>query len=189
MPFSISSFGIILAVSYILGVFLFWRWGRGEGFSSDDLFDLALVSSLAALAGGKLPLIFAEIPADFFWVGAVLVGALASLVFSSFKHWSFLRILGLSALALSFSEAVAFLGLGLLGEQSLLFAAGTVLRAVFLYFLHQRTPPGVTFFAYLILEGVLLYLFNGFLSLVLLGLGIAGLIAILIRFKVKRSNG
>ncbi len=188
MPFSISTFGIVLALSYLLGVFLFWRWGRGEGFSSDDLFDLVLVSSLGALAGGKLPPLFVEIPSDFFWVGAILAGATALLIFSSFKRWSFLRVLGLAALALSFSEAAAFLGLGLLGEQSLPFATGTALRAVFLYFLNQRTPPGITFFAYLILEGVLLYLFNGFLSLALLGAGIIGLIAITVQFKLKRSD-
>src|SRR3972149_2730658 len=70
MQFSISTFGIVLALSYLLGVFLFWRWGRREGFSSDDLFDLVLVSSLGALAGGKLPPFFVEIPSDFFsdWV-------------------------------------------------------------------------------------------------------------------------
>src|SRR3972149_1495471 len=128
MQFSISTFGIVLALSYLLGVFLFWRWGRREGFSS-----------------------------DFFWVGAILAGATALLIFSSFKRWSFLRILGLAALALSFSEAVVFLGLGLLRTQPFLFAVGAAGRAFLLYLLHQRTPPGITFFSYLILEGALLY--------------------------------
>ncbi|HLD96245.1 MAG TPA: hypothetical protein VI794_00755 [Patescibacteria group bacterium] len=189
MYFSISTSGIILALSYLLGVFLFWRWGRKEGFSSDDLFDLVLVSSLGALAGGKLPPLFVEMPADFFWVGAILAGATALLIFSSFKRWSFLRILGLAALALSFSEATVFLGFGLLRTQSFLFAAGTGGRALLLYFLHQRTSPGTTFFLYLILEGVLLYLSSGFLSLALLGAGIIGLIAITVQFKLKRSDG
>ena len=189
MQFSISTFGIVLALSYLLGVFLFWRWGRREGFSSDDLFDLVLVSSLGALAGGKLPPFFVEIPSDFFWVGAILAGATALLIFSSFKRWSFLRILGLAALALSFSEAVVFLGLGLLRTQPFLFAVGASGRAFLLYLLHQRTPPGITFFSYLILEGALLYFSSGFLSLALLGAGIIGLIAITVRFKLKRSDG
>jgi hypothetical protein len=58
-----------------------------------------------------------------------------------------------------------------------------------LYLLHQRTPPGITFFSYLILEGALLYFSGGFLSLALLGVGIVGLIAITVRFKLKRSDG
>src|SRR3972149_8772355 len=187
MQFSISTFGIVLALSYLLGVFLFWRWGRKEGFSSDDLFDLVLVSSLGALAGGKLPPLFVEIPSDFYGVGAVLAGATALVIFSSFRRWSFLRILGLAALALSFSEAMAFLGFGLLRTQSLLFTAGAAGRAFLFYLLHQRTPPGIPFFSYLILEGGLLYFSGGVLSLALLGAGIVGLIAISVRFKLKRS--
>jgi len=189
MPFSISPFGIVLAASYILGVFIFWRWGRREGFSSNDLFDLALVSSLVAVGGGKIPPILLGAPSEFFWAGAVLAGAIALLIFASFRRWSFLRLMDLGAVALGFSEAAAFLGFWILKIQPPIFLAGYAARMIFLYFIHRRLPSGITFFSYLILEGVLLYLSNGFLSLALGGAGIIGLIAILIKFKVKRSNG
>ena len=178
-----------MAISYLLGVFIFWRWGRREGFSSNDLFDLALVSSLVAFGGGKIPPILLGASAEFYWAGAVLAGAAALLISAFFRRWSSLRLMDLGAIALSFSEAAAFLGFWILKIQAPLFFAGCAARVVFLYLIHRRTPSGVTFFSYLILEGVLLYLSNGFLSVALGGAGIVGLIAILIKFKVKRSNG
>jgi len=178
-----------LAISYLLGVFIFWRWGRREGFSSNDLFDLALVSSLVAFGGGKIPPILLGASAEFYWAGAVLAGAAALLISAFFRRWSSLRLMDLGAIALSFSEAAAFLGFWILKIQAPILFAGCAVRAIFLYFIHRRTPSGLTFFSYLILEGVLLYLSNGFLSVALGGAGIVGLIAILIKFKVKRSNG
>ena len=188
---SISAYGIVLAVSYLLGIFLFWRWGRREGFSSDDLFDLALVSSLAAIAGGKLPPMLLAISSDFFWSGAIMAGAISLLVFASFKRWSFFRLLGLTALALSFAEAAGFIGLAFLEIQSPWMAAGGAVRAGLVYFVYRRFSPELTIFLYLMLEGFLLYFSRGYLSLALAGAGVIGLVWIAIRkrFKVKRRNG
>lgn len=180
-----------MAVSYLLGIFLFWRWGRREGFSSDDLFDLALVSSLGALAGGKLPPLLIAIPSEFFWSGSILAGAIAILVFASFRRWSYLRILGLTALALSFAEAAGLIGLTAFGIQPLWLAAGGTVRAVLIYLTYRHLSPELAFFFYLMLEGALLYLSRGYFSFALAGTGTVGLvwIAIRSRFKVKRSNG
>lgn len=191
MLFPVSAFGIVLASSYLLGVFLFWRWGRREGFSSDDLFDLALFSSLAALAGGKLPPLLLAVPDEFLWSGSILAGAIALLVFASFKRWSFLRLLGLAAISLSFAEAVGFAGMAVLNLQPLWLTVGVAVRAGLVYFIYRRLSSEAAFFLYLVFEGALLYFSRGYLSLALTGAGLVGLVWIAIRkrFKVKRSNG
>jgi len=99
---------------------------------------------------------------------------------------------------MSFSEALISLWLGITNLQPFPLAAGYLLRVAFLNFIYRRTPPGVAFFLYLLLESVLLYFSQGFISWALIGGGVAGLaallgrkywIAIRSRFKVKRSNG
>lgn len=180
----ISTFGIVLAVSYLLGVFLFWRGGRRDGFSSDDLFDLVILISLAGLGGGK-----------FFWVGAVLAGLAVTLVYSFVKHLPFFRLGDLASFAVGVSQALFFLAAGFLGWQFPLAAFGYIARATILYLLRRMVLfPGALVFTYLISEGILVYLFASagrLWAIAGAGLGTIGLawIAIRSRFKVKRSNG
>lgn len=207
----VSIFGIVLASAYLLSVFLFWRWGKREGFSSDDLFDLALLVSLAGLGGGKLLPLWVAVPEGFFWTGAILAGVLALYLYTRVRRLPFLRLGSLSVLAASFGQAVVFLGAGALRLQPLFTVGGHLLMAAVLFFSYGKSrggvarPPalaagiaGVVFFLYLILEGALLYFAGGWGAPVLAGLGVIGLAGILIRsrwiairgvFKVKRSDG
>lgn len=190
----ISTFGIVLAVSYLLGVFLFWRGGRRDGFSSDDLFDLAILISLAGLGGGKfLPFLWGK--EEFFWVGAVLGGSATIFIYSVGKHLPFFRLGDLASFAAGVSQALFFLAAGFLGWQFPLAAFGYIARAAILYLLRRMALfPGALVFTYLISEGILVYLFASagrLWATAGAGLGIIGLawIAIRSRFKVKRSNG
>lgn len=191
--FSISWFGLFLAAAYLLGVFLFWRWGRKDGFSSEDLLDLAILSSVAGLAGGKLfPMLFGGI-SEIFWVGAIGAGLLVFYLYVAAKKWSFFRLADLAVMALSFGQALGLLGAGLVGSQSSLVpAGGFLLIGGVLLFLHPRLPKGVALFSYLILGGLLLYFSIRAVSAQALSLaGVLGLVWIAIRewFKVKRSHG
>lgn len=204
----VSTFGIVLATAYLLSVFLFWRWGKREGFSSEDLFDLALLVSLAGLGGGKLLPLWVAVPDGFFWTGAILAGVLALYLYTRVRHLPFLRLGSLSVLAASFGQAAGFLGAGALRLQPLFTVGGYLLMAVILFFSRRKSlggatrPPalvaparfesrsesgggvaGVVLFLYLILEGALLYFAGGWGAPVLVGLGVIGLAGILIRSR------
>lgn len=184
---------ISLALSYILGVFLFWRWGRKDGFSSENLLDLVILSSVAALAGGKLfPLLFGGVE-EIFWVGATGAGLLVFYLYIMVKRWSFLRLADRAVLALSFGQAVGLLGAWLTKSQpSPVLGGGFLLIGGVLLFLRSRLPKGAGLFSYLLLGGLLLYFFAGAVSAQALFLvGALGLVWIAIRewFRVKRGDG
>jgi len=194
-PFSFSAswFGLALAAAYLLGFFLFWRWGRKDGFSSEGLLDLAVISSVAGLAGGKLlPLLLGGV-AESFWVGAMGVGGLVFYLYTVAKGWSFLRLADWASVALSFGQALGWLGKGLAGSSlpALVSAAGFLLIGGGLGLLRFRGLPGLRFFSYLGLSGLLLSLSAGMVSAQLLSLGGGlGLAWIAIRgwFRLKRSR-
>ncbi len=184
--FSVSSFGLFLAGAYLLGVFLFWRWGREEGFSPDDLLDLAILSSVAGLVGGKLLPWFVWGLSAFSWEGALGAGLLAFCLDVVLKKWSFFRLADAAALSLSFGQAVGFLGVWLIGYQaSPVQAIGLLLIGMVLFLLRGRLPLGVLFFSYLTLSGLLLVKI-GIQALSLVGL--AGLIGLGLGHRLL-SNG
>uniref|UniRef100_A0A832E0L6 Membrane transport protein MMPL domain-containing protein n=1 Tax=candidate division WWE3 bacterium TaxID=2053526 RepID=A0A832E0L6_UNCKA len=192
----VSTFGITLAISYLLAVFLFWRLGKQEGFSTDDLFDAALFVSLFGLGGGKLLPLWVKVPGGFFWFGAILAGLLALYLFALARRWSFLRLGSIIGLAASFGQAAGFLGAWLLKIGSLLEAGGYLLVAAVLYLIYRnpvypKLPLGTVLFLYLVSVGILFYVAGNWGAPVLAGLGAGGLgwIAIKGVFKVKRSHG
>lgn len=191
-PFSVSWFGLALAAAYLWGVFLFWRWGRRDGFSSPALLDLTILSSLAGLAGGKFfPMLFGGNP-EIFWVGAIGAGLVAFYLYILAKKWSFFRLADLAATALSFGQAGGWLGAGLILDRSSLIPAGGFLLIGGILIFLRRLLPGAALFSYLVLGGLLLYFVVGAVSAQALSLaGALGLIWIAIRaqFRVKRKHG
>ena len=169
-PFPIYTFGALVAVSFLLGTFLFWRFGKKEGFSSDDLFDLILITSFTALVGGRALHLALFGGVDHFidllrvgegmlWVGAFVFGFTALAVFVWLKKWSFFRIGDLTALALAFGQSVGFLGAELIDYIPFAFypALGYLVLGGLLWFLLRRASPGVPFFLYLVFSGVFIY--------------------------------
>lgn len=169
-PFSIYSFGAFLALAYVIGVFLFWRAGRGIGFSSDDLFDLVLLVSFTALVGGRGSfliltggvgdlLALLRVGEGFSLGGALIFGLAVTYLFSRFKGWSYLRIVDLAVVPLSLAQALGFLGAGLVGLSplALQLSLGYFLLSIILWFVGNRTPLGTTLFIYLVFSGVFFY--------------------------------
>ncbi|NIT04614.1 hypothetical protein GTO10_07025 [Candidatus Saccharibacteria bacterium] len=168
-PLPVYAFGVLLAISYLLGVFIFWRLGRREGFPSEGLFDIALSTSIVAVIGARL--LFLKFFGGYInfldifrmgegvsWVGALIFGFFAFAVFVRVKKWSFFRIADLVVLGMAFGQAGGFLA----SEAaryipfSIYLALGYLLLGFVLKFLHSRAAPGVAFFAYLIVSGAFL---------------------------------
>ena len=53
-PITIYSFGFFLALSYLVGTFVFWKLGKKQGYNEEKLLDLSVISLIAALVGGHL---------------------------------------------------------------------------------------------------------------------------------------
>lgn len=51
--FSVSSFGILLVLSFLLGLFLIWRLGRAWDMDEEKLLDLSLLTLVGALIGAR----------------------------------------------------------------------------------------------------------------------------------------
>lgn len=52
--FNVSSFGIFLALGFLLGVFLIWRLGRAWDLDEEKVLDLSLLTFLGGLIGARL---------------------------------------------------------------------------------------------------------------------------------------
>lgn len=169
-PFPVYSLGFFLAGSYFLGILIFWRLGKKEGFSSDDIFDLIFLTSLVALVGGRVlflaftgdmrdPLALIRVKEGVLWAGSFTAGLIAFTLFIRVKSWSFLRVADLAALALAFGQAVGFLGAQLSAYLpfALYLSVGYLALGGLLWLLRPRSASGVTLFVYLLLSGPLIY--------------------------------
>lgn len=175
-PLPVYTFGVILAATFLLGVFLFWRGATREGFASDPTFDLIFLSVLAALLGGRLSfLIFTgeppltDLPAfggaifrvgeGVFWAPAFLLGFIAFYLYTARKReWSFFKLADLATPVLALAQGIALLGAEITGYLSSVVFAGLGFLVLFLILelIKKRVATtGVIFSAYLSLAGIL----------------------------------
>lgn len=56
--FSVSSFGVFLIFSFLLGLFLVWRLGRAWDLDEEKLLDITLLTIIGGLIGARLFFIF-----------------------------------------------------------------------------------------------------------------------------------
>ncbi|MEX1061561.1 MAG: prolipoprotein diacylglyceryl transferase family protein [Patescibacteria group bacterium] len=210
-PFPVYTLGLFLAISYLIGIFSFWRLGRREGFSSDSILDLTFLTSFFGLLGGRLLFLFllregwgaADIlrfGEGVFWVGVLLAGAVFLLIFSRVKGWSVLRVGALAVTSLTLGQAWGFLGAEIANYFPYAFypAFGYLLLWFLLRFLlNRKVEPGYPVSLYLIFSGALLYLTewlrplkallpNGWNLNYLSGEVLAGLGGLLLLFMVAR---
>ena len=52
--FSVSSFGVFLALGFLLSIFLIWRLSRAWDFSEEKILDLTLLTFLGGLIGARI---------------------------------------------------------------------------------------------------------------------------------------
>lgn len=119
--FTLYTYGFFLGLAVFIGVFLFWRQAREEGFDKEKLLDLALISLLAGFLSYKILapffLKFGGFLGSGFGLGTAAVGFLAAAcVFLRKTGWSVLKIGDAAILPLSLSFGLfrlgAFLGTG-----------------------------------------------------------------------------
>ena len=123
-PITIYSFGFFLALSYLVGTFVFWKLGKKQGYNEEKLLDLSVISLITALVGGHL--YFAILNFSLFqdslvsilyvWQGGFAYhGSLAAvfLVASYFVvkwKWSYFQIADIGSLAATASLIVGKVG-------------------------------------------------------------------------------
>lgn len=59
---SVSSFGVFLAMGFLLGVFLIWRLSRAWDLDEEKILDLTLVTFLGGLIGARLYFVLDNLP-------------------------------------------------------------------------------------------------------------------------------
>lgn len=148
-PFSISSYGIFLALGFLLGVFLVWRLSRAWDLSEEKVLDLTLLTFLGGFIGARAYFILENFsffggdllkwllvykyPGFSLW-GAILGGVLTLKFFSkkfkiNFWQAADFAIVGL-LVGLIFLQIGCFLGGCNIGIPSNLFFATNMIGAV-----------------------------------------------------------
>lgn len=146
--FSITSFGLLLALGFLFGVFLVWRLARAWDLDSEKVLDLTLLTFVGGLIGARIYFVLEtprfefsilnlilihKYPGFSFW-GGLLGGWLALFIFSKrfkidFYQAADIASVGLLA-GLIFSSFGCFLGGCGIGIQSNLIFAVSMVGAV-----------------------------------------------------------
>ncbi len=121
-PFPVYTFGVILAVTFFLGIFLFWRAATRAGFASEPIFDLIFLSTFFALLAGRIsfvvvsgelsdPLAILRMGEGVFWAPAFAVGLTVFYLYvKRRREWSFLKLADIAAPLVSLGQGIGFLG-------------------------------------------------------------------------------
>ena len=203
--FEISVLGIFVIISIIFMVFVLWIEGSNkDGFDSEKLFDLLIISSLFAFVFSRIfYAIFGGFPFTEifkfiyeFWreghnIYGVVVGFLLSLyLFSKRWSWSIFRILDVFSLAISFGISIfvlSFVATQQKFEYLFAFAAWLGLYILLSKLRNRAIKSGQTFSAFLALNSVLgLIFFNDVFYLPLYVIFITLSMLVLI-FREKRD--
>jgi len=141
---TIYSYGLLLTLAILGGVFLFWRRARQEGFDEEPILDLALVTLISGVVGARFLFVlvnfpvFRSDPLDIFrsfntglsFLGGLVFGALGFFLFARKHAWSFSKLTDLAVPGLAFAQALGTLGLLFSG-----FSRATVGKEAVLLFL------------------------------------------------------
>jgi len=174
--YSVYGFGVLLALIFLLGAFLFWRWARQEGFASDAIFDLVFLPSSVALLTGRLSYLFltgsavtlfaaVRVGEGIFWAPAFIAGLATFYLYTRRRaEWSFSKLADLAAPVLALGQGLVFLVAEAVSYLRLAALAGVGYLALFALLAlirKKRMSSGVVFSIYLAGSGLLTLFFEG----------------------------
>lgn len=160
----IPSFGLFLAISFLVGTFLVWRLARAWDLNEEKVLDLTLLSFFGGLFGSRIHFALTHLefflgnpirlfliniyPGFSFW-GGLILGSICLIFFAKRLKLDFLQVADMAAVsflgALVIGNIGCFLGGCGVGIESKLFFATPVVGLV-----GNRIPVQI-------IEGVLLY--------------------------------
>ena len=123
-PFTVYSYGLMLAVAVAVCSILLSRDARKAGIPADTIFDLVFWVMLSGLLGARLFFIltnwdlFAQEPLEMIkiqngglsWQGGLILGSLAGMGYVKRKRLPLLQMLDLSAPYLALGQAIGRIG-------------------------------------------------------------------------------
>ena len=127
--FSISAFGVFLAIGIILGLFLIWRLSRAWDLDEEKTLDLTILTFVGGVLGARIYFVILNFPffsenlfkiflitkySGFSFWGAFLGGILTIYYFTKRWKWDFLQMADIASIGflggLIFSEIGCFFG-------------------------------------------------------------------------------
>lgn len=125
--FEVMSFGLMVAVGALVGVWLFGRELRRSQLSPDAV-NGAIIGLLAGLAGAKLLYVSEHLGEDqlfslllsrggLSWFGGLFVGICAALAYFRWRHWPILAVVSAATPALAVGHALGRVGCFLVGDD------------------------------------------------------------------------
>lgn len=193
--FSFSTFGIFIVLALLLGAYVIWSRGVGDGFDSNTIIDSILISSVLALFFGRLIYAsysftkFKEVLFHIFnfsnpgidLVSAFFVFIFTILTITKIKKYSLYRMLDNFVLGGLISISIYFFSLALLYSNTKTIFYSSVLFFVFIFlyaFKKSNYVSGIISSVALIFLGSLIFVSRGdffalIFSLFLITLGIA----------------
>ncbi len=125
--FEVMSFGLLVAIGALAGIWLFGRELRASGLPPDAV-NGAIAGLLAGLAGAKLLYVLEHLGEDPFfslltsrgglsWFGGLFGGIVAALVYFRWRRWPLIPIISAATPALAAGHALGRIGCFLVGDD------------------------------------------------------------------------
>ena len=174
--FTISTFGIFSLIAAILLFFVVWKEGREDGFDSEKLFDMFLISSFFGLLLSRVFFNFnhALSSEEFFshiykfWIPGfnplgALIGFLGPVfIFSKLWNWSIYRLLDIFSLGTSISLSIvslSYITLSLKYELLFAFSAWIMLFVLLTKVRNTKVKSGYSFSIFLVVSAIIKHFF------------------------------
>ncbi|MPQ42205.1 prolipoprotein diacylglyceryl transferase [Clostridium tarantellae] len=125
----IYSYGLMIGIGIISAIFLLTSRAKKKGYDEDSLFNLIIITVISGILGGKAlyiitdfnyiknnpTVIFSQFGYGFVIYGAIILGALAAIIYSKRKGWSILEIGDLLVPSLALAQGFGRIGCFLAG--------------------------------------------------------------------------
>lgn len=127
--YNIYSYGLMIAIGVILGVYIFSKRASKDGkYDSDKLLNLAIITLICGFLGSKLLFIIVEFKSimndpsilldfgnGFVVYGGIILGAIGLILYCRVKKWDVLEILDYAAPSVALAQAFGRIGCFLAG--------------------------------------------------------------------------